>query len=105
MLSLRSLSKRFGGVIAVDRVDLEVAAGEVHALIGPNGAGKTTLIHQISGSLPSDQGEVFFLEKKITHLKQHQRVAAGLARSAERNCSIASSWRPCRWRSAARNAT
>jgi len=81
VLSLRSLSKRFGGVVAVDRVDLEVAAGEVHALIGPNGAGKTTLIHQISGSVPIDQGEVFFLEKRITHLKQHQRVAAGLARS------------------------
>ena len=81
MLSLRKLSKRFGGVIAVDHVDLDVAAGEVHALIGPNGAGKTTLIHQISGSLPSDQGEVLFLDKNITRLKQHQRVAAGLARS------------------------
>ena len=81
MLSLRKLSKRFGGVIAVDGVDLDVAAGEVHALIGPNGAGKTTLIHQISGSLPSDQGEVLFLDRNITRLKQHQRVAAGLARS------------------------
>ena len=81
MLSLRKLSKRFGGVIAVDHVDLDVAAGEVHALIGPNGAGKTTLIHQISGSLPSDQGEVLFLDRNITRLKQHQRVAAGLARS------------------------
>jgi len=81
VLSLRKLSKRFGGVIAVDGVDLDVAAGEVHALIGPNGAGKTTLIHQISGSLPSDQGEVLFLDRNITRLKQHQRVAAGLARS------------------------
>jgi branched-chain amino acid transport system ATP-binding protein len=81
VLSLRRLSKRFGGVIAVDGVDLDVAAGEVHALIGPNGAGKTTLIHQISGSLPSDQGEVLFLDEDITWLKQHQRVAAGLARS------------------------
>ena len=81
MLSLRKLSKRFGGVIAVDHVDLDVAAGEVHALIGPNGAGKTTLIHQISGSLPSDQGEVLFVDRNITRLKQHQRVAAGLARS------------------------
>ena len=81
MLSLRNLSKRFGGVVAVDGVTLDVAAGEVHALIGPNGAGKTTLIHQISGTLPVDVGEIFFLEKDITRLPAHQRVAAGLARS------------------------
>ncbi|HEU0259824.1 MAG TPA: ABC transporter ATP-binding protein [Burkholderiales bacterium] len=81
MLSLRNLSKRFGGVVAVDGVTLDVAAGEVHALIGPNGAGKTTLIHQISGTLSVDVGEIFFLEKDITRLPAHQRVAAGLARS------------------------
>ena len=81
MLSLRNLSKRFGGVVAVDRVDLEVAAGEVHALIGPNGAGKTTLIHQISGSLACDSGEIGFLEKDITRLPPHARARAGLARS------------------------
>jgi branched-chain amino acid transport system ATP-binding protein len=81
VLSLRNLSKRFGGVVAVDGVTLDVAAGEVHALIGPNGAGKTTLIHQISGSLPVDAGQILFLEKDITRLPAHQRVAAGLARS------------------------
>ena len=81
MLSLRNLSKRFGGVVAVDGVTLEVAAGEVHALIGPNGAGKTTLIHQISGSLPCDQGEIVFLGNDLTKTKAHERVRAGLARS------------------------
>jgi branched-chain amino acid transport system ATP-binding protein len=81
VLSLRNLSKRFGGVVAVDGVTLDLAAGEVHALIGPNGAGKTTLIHQISGSLPVDAGQILFLEKDITRLPAHQRVAAGLARS------------------------
>ena len=81
MLSLRNLSKRFGGVVAVDGVSLEVAAGEVHALIGPNGAGKTTLIHQISGSLACDSGEIRFLEKTVTKLRPHERVRAGLARS------------------------
>jgi branched-chain amino acid transport system ATP-binding protein len=81
VLSLRNLSKRFGGVVAVDGVTLEVAAGEVHALIGPNGAGKTTLIHQISGSLACDSGEIRFLEKAITKLRPHDRVRAGLARS------------------------
>ena len=81
MLSLKSLSKRFGGVVAVDRVDLDIAAGEVHALIGPNGAGKTTLIHQISGSLGCDSGEIRFLSKDVTRLAAHERVRAGLARS------------------------
>ena len=81
MLSLRNLSKRFGGVVAVDGVTLDVAAGEVHALIGPNGAGKTTLIHQISGSLRADSGTIVFLEKDITALPAHLRVRAGLARS------------------------
>ena len=81
MLSLRSLSKHFGGVVATDAVTLSVEAGEVHALIGPNGAGKTTLIGQISGALPSDSGSVLFEGKDITRLKQHGRVALGLARS------------------------
>ena len=81
MLSLASLSKRFGGVVAVDGVTLELAAGEVHALIGPNGAGKTTLIHLISGSLAADGGEIAFEKTPITHLRAHERVRAGLARS------------------------
>jgi branched-chain amino acid transport system ATP-binding protein len=68
-------------VVAVDRVTLEVRAGEVHALIGPNGAGKTTLIHQVSGSLPVDTGEIFFEDHDITRLAAHERVRAGLARS------------------------
>src|ERR1700716_2263694 len=81
MLRLEALSERFGGVVATDRVTLEVASGEIHALIGPNGAGKTTLIAQIAGSLASDAGEIHFLGKNLTTLKQHQRVKAGLARS------------------------
>ena len=81
MLELRGVSKRFGGVVATDRVDLEVARGEVHALIGPNGAGKTTLVAQISGSLGIDAGTVRFLGEDITRARQHERVRAGLARS------------------------
>ena len=81
MLRLEAISKRFGGVVATDGVSLEVTEGEVHALIGPNGAGKTTLIGQISGSLAPDEGEIFFEDQKITRLRQHARVAAGLARS------------------------
>jgi branched-chain amino acid transport system ATP-binding protein len=81
MLQLSGVSKRFGGVVATDEVSLEVAAGEVHALIGPNGAGKTTLVGQISGSVATDRGTIRFLGEDITRLRQHQRVARGLARS------------------------
>ena len=81
MLELRSVTKRFGGVVATDDVALEVVQGEVHALIGPNGAGKTTLIGQISGSLRTDVGTIRFMEKEVTALRQHERVGLGLARS------------------------
>jgi branched-chain amino acid transport system ATP-binding protein len=81
MLELRSVTKRFGGVVATDDVALEVAQGEVHALIGPNGAGKTTLIGQISGSLRTDVGAIRFMERDVTALRQHERVGLGLARS------------------------
>jgi len=81
VLEVRGLTKRFGGVVAVDHVRLSVSAGEIHALIGPNGAGKTTLIAQVSGSLAADAGEIVFLEKDLTRKPQHVRVRAGLARS------------------------
>ncbi len=81
MLQLEGISKRFGGVVATDDVTLSIEAGEVHALIGPNGAGKTTLIGQICGSLRCDAGRMRFGGKDITHMPQHARVVAGLARS------------------------
>jgi branched-chain amino acid transport system ATP-binding protein len=81
MLEIRGLYKHFGGVVAVDKVDLAVKPGEVHALIGPNGAGKTTLIAQVSGSLRPDAGQIFFDGQDITRAPQHARVKAGLARS------------------------
>jgi branched-chain amino acid transport system ATP-binding protein len=81
MLEIKGLYKHFGGVVAVDRVDLAVKAGEVHALIGPNGAGKTTLIAQVSGSLAPDAGQILFDGHDITKAPQHLRVKAGLARS------------------------
>jgi branched-chain amino acid transport system ATP-binding protein len=81
MLLLSGVTKRFGGVLATDRVSLEVAAGEVHALIGPNGAGKTTLVNLISGGLAADQGDILFDGRNVTPLSQHARVLSGLARS------------------------
>ena len=81
MLEVKNLRKRFGGIAASDGVSLVVRQGEVHALIGPNGAGKTTLIAQLSGSIASDEGQIFFLGQDVTRQQQHIRVKAGLVRS------------------------
>jgi branched-chain amino acid transport system ATP-binding protein len=81
LLEVRSLVKRFGGLVATDNLSLEVLRGEVHALIGPNGAGKTTLIAQLSGSLAADGGTIRFNGEDITATRQHERVHRGLARS------------------------
>ena len=81
LLQVCGLVKRFGGVAASDGLDLELRAGEVHAVIGPNGAGKSTLIHQVSGVLLPDAGTVAFDGRDITRMPVHRRVAAGVARS------------------------
>jgi branched-chain amino acid transport system ATP-binding protein len=81
LLHVRDLSKRFGGLIANDNVDLAVNLAEIHALIGPNGAGKTTLIAQIAGELSPTAGTIWFDGRDITAFKPHQRAAVGLSRS------------------------
>ena len=80
-LSTRGLGKSFGSLVVADGIDLTLPRGERYALIGPNGAGKTTLISLIAGTMPSNQGEIVFLNDYLTHAKPHARVAAGLARS------------------------
>jgi branched-chain amino acid transport system ATP-binding protein len=81
LLDVHGLHKRFGGVIATAGVDLQVRAGEVHALIGPNGAGKTTLVSQLAGQLKSDAGRIVFDGADITALVAHERARRGLVRS------------------------
>jgi len=81
LLDVQQLSKRFGGVVASAGVDLQVHAGEVHALIGPNGAGKTTLVAQLAGQVRPDRGRIVFAGQDITRLSPHQRARRGLARS------------------------
>ncbi len=81
MLELTDLSKRFGGVKAVDQVSLTIDEGVVHGLIGPNGAGKTTLINLISGLLKASGGQLTLRGKSIDSLEAHQRARAGLART------------------------
>ena len=81
LLELRHLRKAYGALVVTDDVSLSVQPGELHAIIGPNGAGKTTLIHQISGMLPSNSGQILFAGEDITSLSMPQRVHRGLARS------------------------
>src|SRR5260370_3327684 len=80
-LRVTGLQKRFGGVLAVDDVSLDIAEGELHAVIGPNGAGKTTLIHLLSGALKPSTGMIMLDGRDITGLAMHRRVRLGLARS------------------------
>jgi branched-chain amino acid transport system ATP-binding protein len=81
LLDVRGLCKRFGGLVVTDHLDLQVRAGEIHALIGPNGAGKTTLVAQLAGQLASDAGSVQLDGHDITKLVAHQRARRGLLRS------------------------
>ena len=81
LLETRQLSRTFGGVHAVDRVDLAVAAGQAFGLIGPNGAGKTTLINLISGHLRADGGSVLLDGATVTRLAPHELTARGIART------------------------
>ncbi|AOZ02483.1 ABC transporter ATP-binding protein [Cupriavidus sp. USMAHM13] len=81
ILSLRGLRKSFGDVDIIRGVDLEVRAGERHALIGPNGAGKSTLFHLISGRLPASGGQVLLDGTAIQGLSPQEINRRGLARS------------------------
>ena len=81
LLAARALSKRFGGLKAVDGVDLELRDGEILGVIGPNGAGKTTLFSLITGSLPPTSGEVLLEDRRMTGLAAHRVVRAGIVRT------------------------
>ena len=81
LLRTEDLSKSFGGVVATDRLNIEVRDGEAHAVIGPNGAGKTTLIAQLAGELAPTAGRIWFDGRDVTDLPAHARVHIGIARS------------------------
>jgi len=81
VLETRGLSRRFGGVTAVDRVDLRVMRGEIVGIIGANGAGKTTLFDLISGFTPAHSGTVAIGGRDVTAMRADQRAARGLGRS------------------------
>ena len=81
VLATQELSRYFGGLKAVDGVDLRVRAGDLHSIIGPNGAGKTTLFNLLSGVLPPTQGRILLRGQDITGTPPHRLAHLGLGRS------------------------
>ena len=81
LLSIANVSKRFRGLVAVDRVSCDVMAGEIFAVIGPNGAGKTTLFSTIAGALKADEGEIRFGGERIDGLRPDEVCRRGVART------------------------
>ena len=85
LLRGREITRRWGGLVALDRVSLELERGTVHAVIGTNGAGKSTLINILSGEIPPSSGQVELLGQDVTTWSQPRRARAGLGRSYQRN--------------------
>jgi branched-chain amino acid transport system ATP-binding protein len=111
LLKGHEITRRWGGLVAVDRVSIELQRGQVHAVIGTNGAGKSTLINILSGELPPSSGRVELMGQDVTGWSQPRRSQAGLGRSYQRttiyptfsvheNCRLAAQARtqlPWRW--------
>ncbi len=81
MLELQGLSKHFGGVRAVDSLDLRITPGQIFGLIGPNGSGKSTTVNLITGLLPVTRGSIKLAGEEITNLPTHVRLSTGIART------------------------
>jgi len=79
LLRTEGLTKRFGGLVAVDDVNLDVERGEIRCLIGPNGAGKSTLLKLLVGQLTPSDGQIYYDGEDITGYSQHDRARSGLS--------------------------
>lgn len=81
VLKVQEITIRFGGLVALENVNLEVKKGEIHGLIGPNGSGKTTLFNVISGIYHQDSGHLYFLDQALDRIEPYRRAEMGLNRS------------------------
>ncbi len=93
VLQSENLSRRFGGLLAVNDVSVNIREGEIHSIIGPNGAGKSTLFNLLAGRIPPSSGRVIFEGREINGLPQHRVARLGIARSYQittifRNLSV-----------------
>lgn len=80
ILDGKEITKRFGGLLAVDNVSFRVTKGEIFGIIGPNGAGKTTLLNILNGVIRANSGRVFFKGRDVTGMKPHDRCKLGMSR-------------------------
>jgi len=85
VLALEGLSRRFGGLVALDRLDMEVGEGEIVGLIGPNGSGKTTSFNVLTGIYEASEGRAEFFGRDITNLSAQAVYEAGIARTFQRS--------------------
>jgi branched-chain amino acid transport system ATP-binding protein len=85
LLEVQQVSRHFGGLAAVSRVDLGVTEGEILGLIGPNGAGKSTLLNLVDGTLRVSAGKILFRGRDITRYPPHRRARLGMARVFQKN--------------------
>jgi branched-chain amino acid transport system ATP-binding protein len=81
LLKVSNISKRFGGIVAVNNLSFEIHEGETVGFIGPNGAGKSTVVNLLSGYLPADAGKIEMCGVDITRMKPYQRTHLGLSRT------------------------
>ena len=84
VLATQGLTRRFGGLVAVNDVDFDVKAHEIHAILGPNGAGKSTLINLLSGEIPPSEGQVLYRQKAIQGKSARQIARVGIGRSHQK---------------------
>lgn len=85
LLSAQGMVRRFGGLVAVDQVCIDLVLGEIHAVIGTNGAGKSTLVNLLAGELRADAGRVELMGEDVTGWGQAKRARAGIGRSYQRS--------------------
>jgi ABC-type branched-subunit amino acid transport system ATPase component len=81
LLEARNITKKFGGLVALDSVSIDVERGEIRGLIGPNGSGKTTLLNVISGLYIPDEGTIYFKGEKLNNLRPNQIAIKGIGRT------------------------
>lgn len=89
ILRAKGIGKRFGGLLAVSDVDLDLEPAQIHAVIGPNGAGKSTFLATLAGDLAPSAGSVFFLGQDVTAMSVEARTRLGIGRTYQRSAVIA----------------